>query len=60
MTISGEMMRSNLSHLLIFLMMDLMTEKSGRSLGSSLQHLTIKLFMSQHVSLVSSAMGLNG
>lgn len=59
MTISAKMMRSNLSHLLIFLMVALMTEKSGRSLGSSLQHLTIKLFMSQHVSFVSSTTGLN-
>lgn len=52
--------RGMTTYLLIFLTIDLIAEKSGLAFGSSDQHLTIKLLMSQQVSLLSSTTGLNG
>lgn len=51
---------NSLSYLLIFLTIVLIVAKSGRSAGSSDQHFTIRLLMSQHVSLMSSTIGLKG
>ena len=49
-----------MTYLLIFLTIDLIAEKSGRSIGSSDQHFIIKLFTSQHDSFPLSIIGLNG